>query len=154
VREYEGAPINQPVKAGYDKQAAFLQPPAFQAGCHEPSFNPPTIIVFVMILSNRSSYERRVTRESRKIRNKQRVRLFSLFAGPETAHALRFPGPPLTAKPVDNSGFPWMGVEIRLTSGASGRRYVIIPISLQCSGRIHLQEVEEIISEKPGSLDI
>ena len=27
----------------------------------------------------------------------------------------------LTAKPVDNSGFPWMGVDMRLASGAGGR---------------------------------
>jgi hypothetical protein len=33
VRQNEGVLLNQPVKAGCDKQAVFLQPPAFQAGC-------------------------------------------------------------------------------------------------------------------------
>jgi len=28
---------------------------------------------------------------------------------------------PLTAKPIDNRGFPWMAVDIRLASGADGR---------------------------------
>ena len=31
---------------------------------------------------------------------------------------------------------------------------VIIPISLQCAGRINLQKVEEITNEKTGSLDV
>jgi hypothetical protein len=30
----------------------------------------------------------------------------------------------LTAKPVDNSGFPWMGAEIPLASGGGGRRWL------------------------------
>jgi hypothetical protein len=29
----------------------------------------------------------------------------------------------LTAKPVDNRGFPWMGVDIQLACGAGGRRW-------------------------------
>jgi len=33
-----------------------------------------------------------------------------------------FSASPLTAKPVDNRGFPWMGIEIRLACGAAGRR--------------------------------
>jgi hypothetical protein len=39
VRQNEGVLFNQPVKVDCVKQAAFLRPPAFQAGCHEPLFH-------------------------------------------------------------------------------------------------------------------
>src|SRR2546427_13197048 len=45
----------------------------------------------------------------------------------------------LTAKPVDNSGFLWMGVDIRLASGADGRhrrRYnFLVAASAEAFGR-------------------
>jgi len=43
VREYEGVLLNQPVKAVCVKQAAFLQPPAFQADCHKFEFRLPVM---------------------------------------------------------------------------------------------------------------
>jgi hypothetical protein len=57
MRENKGALLNQPVKAGCVKQAVFLRPPAFQAGCHEPSFYLLPLIVFVIILGDRSCHE-------------------------------------------------------------------------------------------------
>jgi hypothetical protein len=52
----------------------------------------------------------------------QRLRLFLFVRRPsETAHTLHFPSPILTAKPVDNSGFSWIGVDMRLACGGAGR---------------------------------
>src|SRR5229473_1808052 len=52
---------------------------------------------------------------------------FFVYRSPETrSHTAFFQSPltaKLTAKPVDNSGFPWMAVDIRLASGADGRHW-------------------------------
>src|SRR5438105_2521994 len=63
------------------------------------------------------------------VRRSRETRLCSSF----------FPSP-LTPKPVDNSGFPWMGVDMRLACGVGGRLRVITPITLQYARTIKLQQ--------------
>src|SRR6266700_146101 len=63
---------------------------------------------------------------------KVRVSLFFFVLRPlgNSSHPAFFPSPltaKLTAKPVDNSGFPWIGVDMRLASGADGRhRWTVV----------------------------
>src|SRR5260370_35131787 len=57
--------------------------------------------------------------------NKDCGSFFFVYMSSETrSHPAFFQSPltaKLTAKPVDNGGFPWMTVDIRLASGADGR---------------------------------
>ena len=65
--------------------------------------------------------------------NKDCGSFFFVRRSPNTLTPAFFPSPltaKLTAKPVDNSGFPWMEVETRLACGAAGRRCATLLISL------------------------